>query len=110
MRAGDDGIPFIDPDLAARLFYPDIDPVDAVRWAGELRPGNTGGAMIVERAAWRTVPSTYVVCADDPIVLPDSQRAIAVRIGAEVVEIAGDHSPMVARPVELADILCALLD
>ena len=110
MRVGDDGIAFIDPELAARVFYPDIDPIDAARWVAELRPGNTGGAVIVERAAWRTTPSTYVVCADDPIVLPEAQRAIAVRIGADVVEIAGDHSPMVARPVELADILCALLD
>ena len=109
MRAGDDGIPFIDPDLAARIFYPDIDVLDAARWADELRPGHTGGAAIVEQAAWRTVPSTYVVCADDPIILPDAQRAIAVRIGADVVEIAGDHSPMVARPTELADILCGLL-
>lgn len=110
MRVGDDGVMFIDPDLAARVFYPDIDAVEAARWVGQLRPGNTGGASIVARAAWRTVASTYVVCCDDPIILPDAQRAIAARIGANVVEIEGDHSPMVARPAELADILCALLD
>jgi pimeloyl-ACP methyl ester carboxylesterase len=110
MRLGDDGVMFIDPELAARVFYPDIDVVEAARWVGHLRPGNTGGASIVERAAWRTVASTYVVCCDDPIILPDAQRAIAARIGANVVEIEGDHSPMVARPAELADILCALLD
>jgi len=110
MRVGDDGIPFIDPEFAAQIFYPDIDPDEAARWATKLRPGNTGGNVIVEKAAWRSTPSTYVVCTDDPILLVDGQRAVAERMGADVVEMPGDHSPMVARPAELAEILVALLD
>ena len=110
MRVDDDGLPFIDPEFAAQVFYPDIDPTEAARWATKLRSGNTGGAVIVEKAAWRSTPSTYVVCTDDPILLVDGQRAVAERMGADVVEMPGDHSPMVARPAELADILVALLD
>lgn len=110
MRVGDDGLPFIDPEFAAQIFYPDIDPSEAQKWAENLRPGNTGGAVIVEKAAWRTTPSTYVVCTDDPILLVDGQRAVAARMGANVIEIPGDHSPMVARPAELAEILAALVD
>jgi pimeloyl-ACP methyl ester carboxylesterase len=110
MRVGDDGIPFIDPEFAAQIFYPDIDPDEAARWATKLRPGNTGGSVVVEKAAWRSTPSTYVVCTDDPILLVDGQRAVAERMCADVVEMPGDHSPMVARPAELADILVALLD
>ena len=110
MRVDDDGLPFIDPEFAAKVFYPDIDPTEAARWATKLRSGNTGGAVIVEKAAWRSTSSTYVVCTDDPILLVDGQRAVAERMGADVVEMPGDHSPMVARPAELADILVALLD
>jgi pimeloyl-ACP methyl ester carboxylesterase len=110
MRVGEDGIPFIDPEFAAQIFYPDIDPDEAAQWATKLRPGNTGGSVVVEKAAWRSTPSTYVVCTDDPILLVDGQRAVAERMGADVVEMPGDHSPMVARPTELADILVALLD
>ncbi|CAM8650540.1 MhpC Predicted hydrolases or acyltransferases (alpha/beta hydrolase superfamily) [Acidimicrobiia bacterium] len=110
MRVDDDGLPFIDPEFAAKVFYPDIDPTEAARWATKLRSGNTGGAVIVEKAAWRSTPSTYVVCTDDPILLVDGQRAVAERMGADVVEMPGDHSPMVARPAELADILVALLE
>jgi pimeloyl-ACP methyl ester carboxylesterase len=110
MRVDDDGLPFIDPEFAAQIFYPDIDPTEAARWATKLRSGNTGGTVIVEKAAWRSTPSTYVVCTDDPILLVDGQRAVAERMGADVVEMPGDHSPMVARPAELADILVALLD
>ena len=110
MRVGEDGIPFIDPELAAQIFYPDIDSDEAAQWATKLRPGNTGGSVVVEKAAWRSTPSTYVVCTDDPILLVDGQRAVAERMGADVVEMPGDHSPMVARPAELADILVALLN
>ena len=109
MRVGEDGIPFIDPELAAQIFYPDIDSDEAAQWATKLRPGNTGGSVVVEKAAWRSTPSTYVVCTDDPILLVDGQRAVAERMGADVVEMPGDHSPMVARATELADILEALV-
>jgi len=105
LRFSDDGTMSIDHGQAAGLFYPDIDVESANHWASFLRPGNTGGSVLVTETAWRTRPSTYVVCADDPVVLAAGQREIAQRMGARVVEIAGDHSPMVARPAELADLL-----
>lgn len=109
MRVNEEGIPFIDPALAPKLFYPDLDDERAASYAAVLRPGHTGGAVTVREAAWRSRPTTYIVCADDPIILASSQRAIAQRSGATVVEIAGDHSPMVARPAELAEILVAAI-
>jgi len=109
MRVNDEGIPFLDPALAPQLFYPDLDEELAAQYAAVLRPGHTGGAVTVREAAWRSRPTTYIVCTDDPIVLPDSQRANAERSGATVIEIAGDHSPMVARPAELAAILATAI-
>lgn len=109
MRVDETGTPFIDHALAAGLFYPDLEPDLAERHARGLRPGHTGGAVTVREAAWRQRPSTYIVCADDPIILPSSQRAIAERTGADVVELAGDHSPMLARPAELAALLAAVV-
>jgi hypothetical protein len=50
-----------------------------------------------------------VVCVDDPIVLVDWQRRRAAEIGAQVHEIAGDHSPFLARPGELADVLAEIV-
>jgi len=109
MRVNDEGVPFIDPALAPQLFYPDLSDDEAAGYAAVLRPGHTGGAVTVREAAWRSRPTTYIVCADDPIILASSQRAIAERSGATVVEIAGDHSPMVARPAELAAILATTI-
>lgn len=109
MRVSESGEAYVDPALAPTVFYPDVDPATARRWAQHLRPGNTGGSVIVSAAAWRERPATYIVCAGDPIVLPSAQRAIASRIGAEVREIDGDHSPMIARPAELAAMLAAAM-
>jgi hypothetical protein len=46
-----------------------------------------------------------VVCAGDPIILPASQRALAARTGGAVHEIPGDHSPFLARPEALAELI-----
>lgn len=100
----------VDPKRAAELFYPDATPGDAAAAASRLRPGNTGlPEERVERAAWRRRPTTYVVCAGDPIILPRAQRALAKRTSGEVREIPGDHSPFLARPDELADLLQSIL-
>lgn len=108
-RLADNGLPEVDPARAPDIFYPDVDPATAAALAAKLRPGNTGGADLVERAAWHDRPTHYVVCADDPILLAESQRAIAERIGATVHELPGDHSPFVARPAALADLLAPIV-
>jgi Alpha/beta hydrolase family len=56
--------------------------------------------------AWRSVPSSYVVCADDRAVRPDAQRARATLVGASV-ELDADHSPFFSRPRELAAFIAA---
>lgn len=110
LRPSADGRLEVDPDHAVALFYPDADPEDGERFAALLRPGHAGGPDdVVERAAWRDRPTTYVVCADDPILSPASQRAIAERTEASVLEVSGDHSPFLARPQELATLLAGIV-
>jgi pimeloyl-ACP methyl ester carboxylesterase len=108
-RAADNGLPEVDPARAPEIFFPDADPAAAAAFAARLRAGNTGGADLVGRAAWHERPTHYVVCTGDPILLADSQRAIAARIGATVHEIEGDHSPFLARPAELAELLAPIV-
>jgi pimeloyl-ACP methyl ester carboxylesterase len=101
----------VDPARAAELFYPDADPAAAAAAAARLRPGNTGvSGEKIARAAWRDRPTDYVVCADDPIILARSQRALAARTGAKVHELPGDHSPFLARPEALAALLVEIAD
>jgi len=105
LQVSSDGQLEVDPAQAVAVFYPDADPATGAAFADKLRPGSTGGEDLVPSAAWREKPTAYVVCTEDPILLPDAQRAIAARTGAAVVEMPGDHSPFLARPAELADLL-----
>jgi len=110
LRPSADGRLEVDPEHAAAVFYPDLDPEPAARLAQRLRPGWAGlPDEVVEVAAWRTRPTDYVVCTDDPILPRSSQHALADRAGATRHELPGDHSPFVARPAELADLLARIL-
>jgi pimeloyl-ACP methyl ester carboxylesterase len=107
-RMAASGMPEVDPARAPQIFFPDAEPAVASAFAARLRPGNTGGPDLVARAAWHERPTHYVVCTDDPILLAGSQRAIAARIGATVHELPGDHSPFLARPAALAEVLVSI--
>ena len=58
--------------------------------------------------AWRTVPSTYIVCTDDQMVPVSFQRRMAARAGA-TFELDSDHSPFLSAPGELADVLAPIV-
>jgi pimeloyl-ACP methyl ester carboxylesterase len=58
-------------------------------------------------AAWKSIPSTYVVCTDDRTIAPESQRMMAANADA-VVEWDTSHSPMLSRPDLVADLLAEL--
>jgi pimeloyl-ACP methyl ester carboxylesterase len=52
------------------------------------------------------VESTYVLGRDDACIRPEwSRRAARERLGVEPVELAGGHSPFLARPDALAGVL-----
>lgn len=55
---------------------------------------------------WPDVPSTYLLMTDDHALDVDWARRVAVdKLGADVVELDGGHSPFFARPGELCDVL-----
>jgi pimeloyl-ACP methyl ester carboxylesterase len=93
--------------FARRFFYDDL-PEDVARRAwGRLRP--QGFAMFTEPCPigeWPSVPSTYILMTGDRAVSPEWSRSVAAgRLGCDVVELPGGHSPFYARPAELARVL-----
>ena len=99
----------IDPGRAGPTFYNQCTPAD-VEWATtRLRdiPTSLFG-MSPSRAAWREVPTTYVLCTDDRILPPAVQRQHAHRAD-EVIEIDSDHSPFLSHPGTLADVLTGVM-
>ncbi|WP_104523474.1 alpha/beta fold hydrolase [Blastococcus atacamensis] len=95
----------LDPDLGAQLLYGDALPEVAAVATARLRPvGRNVFRGVPEGIAWRSVPSTYVVCAGDEVVHPDRQRAMAQR-ATRVLEWPGGHSPAATRPGAVADLV-----
>jgi pimeloyl-ACP methyl ester carboxylesterase len=98
----------IDREVSLAAFYHDVEPSLALQAASRLRPFQKTGYAVIETdavAAWRTIPTTYVVCADDRMIHPDNQREMAAAAGAEVVEWPSSHSPFLSHPDLVADLV-----
>jgi len=62
-------------------------------------------AGAVTEPAWRTKPSWYLVAADDRMIPPPAQRAMAQRAGSTVTETGGSHAVYVSKPAPVAAII-----
>jgi len=98
----------LDPGLAGELLFGDA-PADAGSAAvSRLRPvRRTVFRDVPERIAWRSRLSTYVVCADDQVVNPDLERAMAARATTRR-ESPGGHNPMMTRPEAVTALIASL--
>ena len=95
----------IDPERAVAAFYHDCDAADAAYAVDRLGPqARASLVQPVTQAAWRTVPSTYILCRDDRAVAPVLQTAFAKRCGS-VAELEASHSPFLSVPAAVADVL-----
>ena len=98
----------IDRAASLEVFYPDVEPSLARQAAARLRPFQKAGYAVIETdavAAWRMIPTTYVVCTEDRMIHPDTQRDMAAAAGAEVIEWASSHSPFLSHPGLVADLV-----
>ncbi|MFC8845990.1 MULTISPECIES: alpha/beta fold hydrolase [unclassified Micromonospora] len=71
-------------------------------WDAESRQSDN--AIFTEPTAvpaWRTLPSWYLVAAQDRTLRPEIQRDMAARMGATVAEVPGSHFTPRARPAEV---------
>ena len=70
---------------------------------GAVRGANFEQPVTV--AAWTTKPSWYIVAANDRMIDPGAQRALAKKIGATTVELPTSHVPMASSPDEVAKVI-----
>lgn len=102
-----DGSSSWDPVIAAGRLYPDSPEELASRATARLR--RQYWLVSRERTPlerWPRVPTEYIACAADTVVNPEWSRwAAREYLGLTPTTIPGDHSPFLARPAELADLL-----
>ncbi len=100
------GTTTFDPERAPAVIMNDCSPAD-IAWAMPRLDAQFVGPVPEGRYAWRSKPSTYVVCTLDRAILPESQRLMAQR-ATSVVEWETGHCPMVNRPDLVASLLVGL--
>jgi pimeloyl-ACP methyl ester carboxylesterase len=90
--------------------YADCDEASVAAALARLRPQSAANYTVpYPLTAFPDVPCTSIVCTEDRLVGPDWSRRVArERIGADLVELPGSHSPFWSRPRELARVLDAL--
>jgi pimeloyl-ACP methyl ester carboxylesterase len=59
----------------------------------------------VPGAAWKRIPSWYIVASEDQAINPELERFYAKRIGATTTEIKSSHVPFVSHPKEVAKVI-----
>jgi pimeloyl-ACP methyl ester carboxylesterase len=101
-----DGYLFLDRTKFAAAFAADVETDTAsfmadsqVPWGVEALSGS------VSVPAWKTKPSYYLVAADDNMIPPPAQRAMAGRAKATVKEVPGSHAVYVSKPADVAEII-----
>src|SRR3954471_21043595 len=105
----EDGSTSWQPQAAIATMSPDASPPLASWAAGQLRRQCWRVTQeVTPLRAWPEVPVTVIACGSDAVVNSDwVRRAAKVRFGHEAVVLPGDHSPFLARPAQLADLLLA---
>ncbi|RSM53321.1 alpha/beta hydrolase [Actinoplanes sp. ATCC 53533] len=101
-----DGFLLLDRERFAASFAGDLPPNQAAFMADSQLPwGADALAGTVSAPAWRTKPSWYLVAADDRMIPPPAQRAMAERAAATTVESSGSHAVYVSQPAAVADLI-----
>lgn len=104
-----DGTLMVNRAVIGRDLYGDCD-ADTVAWASSrVVPQNAAGPTTpIGEAAWRRIPSTFIVLLDDLTIPTSLQRSLAGQ-ATETGELPGSHSPFASRPAALADMLAGIL-
>jgi pimeloyl-ACP methyl ester carboxylesterase len=59
----------------------------------------------VNRPLWKDRPAWFLIGEEDRMIVPDTQRFMAERIGAQVRSHPVDHTPIVTAPGLVLDII-----
>lgn len=102
------GFIWIDPAAFPANFVQDVPEAEGKALAATEKPiapacfGTPSGVP-----TWKSVPSWYLVSANDRTLHPDGERFMAQRIGATIREIPANHASPVSHPQDVVDLIVA---
>jgi pimeloyl-ACP methyl ester carboxylesterase len=104
-RDGETSVEFaINPALLREAFAADLPEQQTALMAATQRP--IAAAAFSDTCgppAWRTLPSWAVVATGDKAAGADVVRSMALRAGADIVEVEGSHVIMISQPQAVTD-------
>jgi pimeloyl-ACP methyl ester carboxylesterase len=87
-------------------FVPDIPPAErAIAYATQGPWNSTCLSDKVMVPAWTTKPSWFIAAADDRILPPEYEQAVAKHIHATTTTLTAGHVPMLSKPREVASVI-----
>jgi pimeloyl-ACP methyl ester carboxylesterase len=96
----------VDPKRFGALFAGDLPAAESALLAATQKPIRAGNfAATLRDAAWKTIPSWYVVAKQDRALNPDLERFYAKRMGAKTSEVDGSHFIFLSHPREIARVI-----
>lgn len=101
-----EGFLLVDREKFPAAFAGDVSPKAARFMADSQVPWNVAAAGgINTQPAWATKPSWYMVTTEDRMIPPVTQRSMAKRAHATVVEQKGSHAIYVSQPRAVATLI-----
>lgn len=102
------GFAWLSEDDFVGHFAADVDHVRAeVMYAVQQPLAAASFNDVMGVPAWKSLPSWYLVAAQDEAIPPDGERLFASRMGATTVEAASSHVAMVSHPDEVTQLIKA---
>lgn len=87
------------------VFFNDVETLTARRAASQLGYQSYASmSQPLTETAWRTIPSTYVICERDNA-LPVAAQELFAKRADDVQRMSSSHSPFLSQPAELARLL-----
>jgi pimeloyl-ACP methyl ester carboxylesterase len=100
------GYAWVPEDDFVGHFAADVDPAAAKVMYAVQQPLHTSTfADVMGVPAWKSLPSWFLVAANDEAIPPDAERQFAGRMGATTVEIPSGHVAMVSHPDEVTQLI-----
>jgi pimeloyl-ACP methyl ester carboxylesterase len=106
LKIDEQGFAWIPQDDFLSHFAGDIDATKAkVMYAVQQALSTTTLADVMGVPAWKSLPSWFLVAANDEAIPPDAERLFAKRMGATTIEVASGHVAMVSHPDETVKLI-----
>jgi pimeloyl-ACP methyl ester carboxylesterase len=100
------GFLYIDRAKFREVFAADVSDDESAVMAATQKP--ISGAIFAEpsgAAAWKTIPSWYIVAKEDHAINPDLERFFAKRMNATTTELDSSHVPFISQPAEVVRVI-----